>query len=148
MARFRFKLDPLLRARQHVERQRQRAVAELERQRLALEDELRRRQAFIVAGKQALRDHLVGELAMPALRAHAGSTVQVMREAERIVLELAGVHKRLEAARARLIEAARDRRALELLREHRFARWKAEIGKAEDEALDELAVHAAARKES
>lgn len=147
MARFRFKLDPLLRARQHAERQRQRAVAELERRRLALEEALRRKQEFIVAGKQALRDRLVGELAMPSLRAHASSTIQVMREAQRTVIELAGVHKRLDAARAQLIEAARDRRALELLRERRLAQWKAAISKAEDAALDELAVHAAARRE-
>ncbi|MDY7109689.1 MAG: flagellar export protein FliJ [Planctomycetota bacterium] len=147
MARFRFKLEPLLKARRHAEREKQRAVAELERQRLDLEDALRRRQAFIVEGKAALRDRLVGDLDMPSLRAHAGSTVQVMREAERLVLELAGVHKRLEAARGELVEAARERRSLELLRDRRLAQWKAALNKAEDAALDELAVHAAARRE-
>jgi flagellar FliJ protein len=147
MARFRFKLEPLLRARRHAEREKQRAVAELQRQRLDLEHALRRRQAFITEGKAALRDRLVGDLDMPSLRAHAGSTVQVMREAERIVLELAGVHKRLEAARGELVEAARDRRSLELLRDRRLAQWKAALNKAEDAALDELAVHAAARRE-
>jgi flagellar FliJ protein len=147
MARFRFKLEPLLRARRHVEREKQRAVAGIERERLALEDALRRRQRFVIEGKAALRDHLVGDLDMPSLRAHAGSTIQVMREAERIVLELAGVHKRLEVARSALVEAARDRRSLELLRDRRLAQWKAALNKAEDAALDELAIHAAARRE-
>ena len=148
MARFRFRLEPLLRARRQTEQTRQRAVAELERRRRELEDTLRRQQQFITAGKQSLRDRLVGSLDMASLRAHAGSTIHLLREAQRIVIELAGVHKRLEGARAQLIEAARQRRAVELLRERRLAQWKAQINKAEDAALDELAVHAAARKES
>jgi flagellar export protein FliJ len=61
-----------------------------------------------------------------------------------MVLELAGVHKRLAAARGELIEAAKARRALELLKESRFARWKAGLEKVEVMALDELAVQQAA----
>jgi len=147
MPRFRFRLEPLLTARRHVERTKQRAVGELERQRLELEDTLRRQQRFITEGKGALRDGLVGVLDLTEMRALAGSTMQLMRRAQRMAIELAGVHSRLQTARAELIEATRDRRAIELLRERRFDRWKAELKRAEDAALDELAVQAAGRKE-
>jgi flagellar FliJ protein len=147
MARFRFKLEPLLRARKLAEQRKQRAVAECEAQRMALEDALRRQQQFIVSGKQDLRDQLVGALDVSSMRAHAGATIQLMRKAERMVLELAGVHRRLDAARAELIEATRSRRAVELLKERRLQEFNKSIERAEAAALDELAVQAAARKE-
>jgi flagellar protein FliJ len=52
----------------------------------------------------------------------------------------------MEAARAGLIEAAKARRAVELLRERRWEEWKFAQEKAETAALDELAVIAAARR--
>jgi flagellar FliJ protein len=147
MARFRFRLEPLLRARRLAEQARQRAVAEIERERLTLEDRLRRQQQFISEGKQEMRDRMTGELDVDSMRLHAGATMRLMRDAERMVIALAGVHQRLDAARSELIEATRDRRAVELLRERRFEQWRAAIEKADDAAIDELAVHAAARKE-
>jgi flagellar export protein FliJ len=78
---------------------------------------------------------------------HASSSMQILRDAQRIVLELAGVHKRLEAARAELIEATKQRRAVELLRDRRFAEWRNAENKRETAAIDELAVIAAARKD-
>jgi flagellar FliJ protein len=147
MARFRFRLEPLLKARRLAEQGRQRAVAEIERERLVIEDRLREQQQFISAGKRSMRDEMTGTLDVDAMRLHAGATMRLMRDAERMVIELAGVHQRLDAARSELIEATRQRRAVELLRERRFEQWKAELEKADDAAIDELAVHAAARKE-
>lgn len=147
MARFVFKLDPLLEARRRAERSAQRRVAEIERERLALEDRIRRMQQAIASGKQAMKGRLTGVLHMENLRGHAGSTLRLMRDAQRFVLELAGVHKRLEKARGELREAMRRRRAIELLRERRHEEWRRALDKAESAALDELAVVAAARRE-
>jgi flagellar FliJ protein len=149
MPKFRFKLEPVLEARRRAEQEKQRRVAELERQRRELEDTLRRHQQFIASGKQSLATQLVGSLQLDSLRGHASSTIQLMRRAHRVLLELAGVHKRLESARAELIGATRDRRAVELLRERRFAEWKRKLERAENAALDELAVQSAgARRRS
>ena len=145
MPRFRFALEGLLKARRADEQREQRAVADVERERLFLEDRLRRQQHAIASGRQSLRDSLVGSVDAQMLRLHAASTIQQMRQGQRLALELAGVHRRLEAARQTLVEAARARRAIELLRERRFEQWKAALDKAEDAALDELAVIAAAR---
>jgi len=145
--KFVFKLEPLLTARRRVEQDKQRVVAELERQRKDLEDTLRRQQEFISEGKRSMSDRLVGELEVAGLRAHAGSTIHLMRRAHQILLEAAGVHKRLETARSELIEATRQRRAVELLRERRYAEWHKRMNRLEDDALDELAVQSAGRSE-
>jgi len=148
MARFRFQLEPLLRARRATERSHQLEVAEIDRRRVELEQTLRRQQQFISSGKREMSRRLVGPLEMSSLRQHAGSTIGLMRQGHRIVIELAGLHKRLEAARIRLREAARERRAVERLRERRFDQWRRRMQKAEDAAIDELAVQAAARPRS
>src|SRR5688572_24024686 len=111
MAKFIFQLEPLLKARRLTEQGHQRAVATIEMERRRLEDALRRQQLSIADGKQSLQVQLVGAVDAQALRMHAAATMHQMRQAQRIVLELAGVHRRLEAARNLLIDAARNRRA-------------------------------------
>jgi flagellar export protein FliJ len=148
MPRFVFQLDPLLRVRRRAEQERQRALAELESRRRALEDLLRRQQGHIAAGKASLRERLLGEVRVHELRGQAASAMKLMAQAQRIVLELAGVHQRIEAARQQLIRAAQSRRAVELLRERRFGEWKRSIEKREAALLDELAVNRAARPRS
>ena len=98
--RFRFTLEPLLKARRMTEERHQRIVADIERLRMKLEDDLRRQQGNITSGRHQLRDSLSGSLNVQSLRMHASCSMQLLRQAQRIVLELAGVHKRLEAARA------------------------------------------------
>ncbi len=147
MARFRFALEPLLKARADAEREKQRSFATIEGERLKLEQALRHHQSRIAEGKQSLRGGLIGTIDAPSLRMHAAASLQLMRQAQRTVLELAGVHKRLDAARAELIEARRRRRAIEILKEHRLAEWTQALEKAETAALDEMAVIAAARRQ-
>ena len=148
MARFVFSLEPVLKARRRSEETFQRDVAGIERERMRLEEILRGHQRNLVSNKDVLREGLTGLIEVRDLRLHANASLQVMRRAQQIVLELAGVYKRLEAARTRLIEAARRRRAIEFVRDRRYEQWKAALNKAETAALDELAVIAAARKES
>ncbi|MBC03958.1 MAG: flagellar export protein FliJ [Phycisphaerae bacterium] len=146
MARFRFQLQALLDARKRAEDVRRREVAELEGERNRLENDLRRRQASIVNAREEARDGLVGEVRPHLLRAAANASMSLMRDAQRSVLELAGLHRRLDAARAVLAEASRDRRAIELVRERRYEAWKMEIERREQSALDEIATNAGARR--
>jgi flagellar FliJ protein len=140
MAAFRFRLDPLLEARRQREKAVQRQVAEAERQRLELEEAIRRRQRDLSAARAELRGRLTGALHAEQLRMHAASALHFMRDAQRLVIELAGVRRRLEAIRARLAAAARERRALELLRERRLAAWTARRAALEAAAADDLAI--------
>ena len=144
-SKFTFSLDPLLRIRHLAEQEHQRVVARLERERLNLEESLRRQQSMIDTDKQQLRDRLVGAIDVTGLRMHATASISLMRSAQRLALELAGLHRRLDKARAELIEASRRRRAIELLRERRHEQWNYAVDREESATLDELAVIAAAR---
>lgn len=148
MARFRFQLEPVLKARRHAERARQRVVASLEGERLGLERRIRGHQDAIASSRRLLREQIVGRLDVHMLRGESAVAVAAMRQAQQLVLELAGVHKRLEAARGELIEATRARRAIELLRERRFEAWRKAQEKAEQNLLDELAGRAVAAAET
>ena len=147
MSKFIFALEPLLCARRAEEEAAQRVVADIQRERYDMEDRIRRKQQAITIGKSQQNKSLTGVLDMSMLRGHAVSTLRLMRDAQRIVLELAGLHKRLEVARNKLLEHTRRRRVVEMLREKRLEKWKWTQEKIEREALDELAVIAAARKE-
>ena len=146
MARFRFQLQALLDARKRVEDVRRREVAELEGERHRLEEDLRRRQSSIVNAREEARDGLLGRVRPHLLRAAANASMSLMRDAQRSVLELAGLHRRLEAARAVLSEASKERRAIELVKERRFEAWKLEIERREQATLDEIATNAGARQ--
>ncbi len=148
MAKFVFRMEPLLTVRRRAEDDARRAVAVLKRERLEVEGELRRRQQDIVAGKGRLRGSLAGTLDVRGLRLGAGATLHVIRQAHQLALRLAGIGQRMESARQVFLQARVRRRAIELLREQRFDKWKAAMGRAENSALDDLAVWAAARRET
>jgi flagellar export protein FliJ len=146
MAKFVFRLEPLLRARRRAEEEVQREVARLQRQRLALEEALRGYQGRISHGKETLRGALTGAIDIRALRLEAGASLHLARAAQQVVLELAGLDKRQSSARAALIEARKRRRALELLKEQRYEQWKRRLEKAEAAQIDELVTNAAGRE--
>lgn len=148
MPKFRFKLDPVLAMRERTERDRQADLARVQAERQQLEDQLRGIQEQIREGKDLWRTSLTGSVDPRAARQTAGASLHLQARAQRVVLQLAGVHKRLEAARLALVEAAKERRAVELLKERRREEWEKAISRAEDAAVDDLAVLRAGRSAS
>lgn len=146
MARFRFELEAVLEHREMIEQQKQKAVADLELQRLTLEGTIRGYQNAI-AGERAQQRTLLEQGQVMDARAQAAAAVRLSTIAQRSVLELSGVHARLTLARAELLEAAKRRRAVELLKERRHEQWKREQDRRDAAAMDELAVMKAARQE-
>ncbi|MDZ4756178.1 MAG: flagellar export protein FliJ [Phycisphaerae bacterium] len=145
MPRFKFALDPLLDLRRREEDLCKREVGRLEQIRQALQDRLTDRQRDIAEGKELLRSSLIGSLDAGFLRQQAASIISVDQLARRTVIEFAGVAQHLSAAQAVLIEAAKRRRAIEILRERRLEEWKREEGRKETAFLDDLANSALAR---
>lgn len=139
MAQFRFTLARLLDRRLKEEDARRLALAKLEGHRRALEDSLRERQREISAGREEWRRQLVGDINAAALRHQAGASLGLLRKAQQTVIEIAGMEKGLARAKQDLIEAARARRALEILREQRLAAFLAVEARKEREQLDEFA---------
>lgn len=152
MARFVFELEAVLRARQAEERRRQLVVAEFERERARVEGVIRECQSEIVRGRDDLREALGGAQAVAAVdlagvRMQAGAGLHLVAKAQRHVFELAGVHRKLDAARLDLLKAATQRKAVETLKERRYEEWREEQKRREAAALDELNVTRAGRHE-
>lgn len=146
MARFRFRLQPVLRQRELAERDERLAVAEIERERLALEDRLRAAQRAIEEEQRALTAIVGAQGVNPAhARAQAASILRARAQADRVARELAIVYRRLERARGELAQAAMRRRSMELLRDRQREAFRRDESRKEDGAIDELAVMRAAR---
>lgn len=142
MARFRFRLESVLEHRRLVEMQHQRHVAEIEQERRTLEDRIRSCQQRLLAERDSLRAELVqaGTLDVNRLRLQASVSNGIVAQAERSVVELAGVHARLKEARAGLLKATTERKAVERLRERAVEAWRLRERKREERELDELNV--------
>ncbi|MCP4068103.1 MAG: hypothetical protein GY741_07470, partial [Phycisphaeraceae bacterium] len=121
-------------------------VAEMETARRRLEDGLRRRQSQIGEARSQLRGRLEGRIDASSLRGQANASLAEMRDAQRVVLELAGIHRRLETLREGLRAASRARRAVEILKERRFEAWRREQDRREQAELDEMAVIRGSRR--
>ena len=154
--KFRFRLQTVLEQRERLERDRQRVVAEIDRERLTIEERLRTLQASIAGAKSDLRSRLVGAaeisggggmVFIPEVRAQAGASLHLEAQARRAALELAGAYRRLERARTELLVAATARKAVEILRERRHAEWVQENKRVEAVAVDEAATQQFARRE-
>lgn len=141
MARFTFKLQPVLAQREREEKEHMRRVADLEREKLGLENRIRACQSRIVAGRGEIAASLRGgRVDLGHARLQAGATLRDDQEARRAVLELSGVMRKLGECRAALIRAAARRRAIELLRDRELERFRAEENRRESNDLDDLMV--------
>lgn len=145
MAVFRFALQPVLNQRQRTEEERLVAVAELDRQRIDIEDQIRVLQGRIEFERGELRSGLDATVQIAAIRMQASASLHAVAEAQKLVFRLAGLQQRIKVARARLAEAIAARKALELLKERRFAEWKAVLNRREDRMLDDVGTFGAIR---
>lgn len=152
MAKFRFALQAVLNQRARAEQERLVAVAELERQRIEIEGQLRELQGRIEYERSELQGGLGagfgGQGAMVnvgAIRMQAAASLHAVADAQKLVFRLAGVHQRTKLARARLAEATAARKAMELLKERRYQEWLSEANRREDRLLDDIGIAAAVR---
>lgn len=147
MSRFRFRLQSVLDQREREEREKQLAFAAIDRQRIALEDRIRRCQSMMDEEKRVMRDALGagGSVDLQSVKLQAGATLGHHLDAHRAVLELAGVFMKLEQAREELIRASAARKAVELLKEQAHEAYKKELNARAARETDELAVMRHAR---
>lgn len=151
MARFIFELEAVLKQRLAEEREHQLRVADLEREKSQLESHIRDCQRGLAQEREELREQLAGGAAtldLRGVRFQAGASLRLVALAQRAVLQLAGAHKRLDAARLLLLRASMRRKGVEMLKERRLEEWKLQQKKREEAALDELNVVRAGRPDA
>jgi len=139
MARFVFRLEGVLRQRQHIERQRQRELAMAGAQMAALQAELRAlNEDLQQTGQEMRQSHLTGRLDLAMLTAHRRYVVGMQRKAANLIQRMALAQRQVEAARAALAEAAKQRRIIEKLRERQYERWRMDQAAREALEMDEI----------
>jgi flagellar FliJ protein len=148
MATFRFKLQALLDLRVREETTSRLAFSKLMGQKTDIEQRLIAHQQMIQAGKDSMRDAMVGEVDALALRLQSHAALGLLREAQAAAIALAGLAKRIAASRSELDVARSRRRAVEVLRDRRYEEWKLQQERREVADLDELATFSAFRRDS
>jgi flagellar FliJ protein len=138
MKRFRFKLEPLLRHRQRLEDDERRAVAVLVRQQVEIENQIRSLQNQVDSSKRHLGGELLGNVDGDAIRTQAAFVLSLESQMQRLALQLANVYRSVQAAREKLLEASKSRRAIERLKEMRYEEWQKNMSKSEASAIDDL----------
>ena len=139
MAQFIFQLEGVLRQRRNLEQQRQRELAAHQARIQEMETELRAMDRDVQGSNSHVRQHhLQGRLDMNYLAAHRRYTLAVQRKATTLLQRMALVQRQVEEARVALGNAARDRKAIEKLREKQFEQWREAAARKEMADLDEV----------
>ena len=140
MAQFVFNLDGVLRHRKLAEQQAQRVVAEKQKAVTDLEGELKTLNQDLVGATDALRGgRLTGTLDLAYLAAHRRYAADVARRGALLVGRIAAAARVVEDARRVLVEAVKQRKILETLREQQHEQWKADGARRELAEADDAA---------
>jgi flagellar FliJ protein len=139
MAKFLFHLDGLLRHRKNQERQRQRDLAVIAAEMSRLEEELGLLNGTVATTLDDLRtNRLVGKIDVQFLAAHRRYILSVQRKSASIAQNMALVQEHINDARLQLVEAARQRKMLEKLREKHHQTWLAQQNHREFLEADDI----------
>lgn len=153
---FTFRLQPVLEQRERLEKEQQKRVAEVERERLTHEERLRGLQRGIVSAKTDLRERLGGAakndsshgVELSSARLQASATLHLVAEAQRTALQLAGTHRRLETQRVELARLSASKKAVEILKARKLEEWKRAEARKEQLTADDLTMARVARRMS
>ncbi len=125
--------EPLIRLARFKVEELQKQMAELDRSRQSLIDQIERLEASVPEEQAAATESKEGFIAY-------GSYAQaVIKRKENIRLSLDEVEVQADALRNRLSEAFQELKKYELLEERRLARIEDAVRKAEQDELDEIA---------
>ncbi|HEY8749933.1 MAG TPA: hypothetical protein VIM11_18260, partial [Tepidisphaeraceae bacterium] len=128
MARFEFKLEGVLRHRQRVEEDRQRALAIVQAELVRLQSAVRGIEEQMQSSTTDVRDnHLVGRLNMAYLAAHRRYMLGMQRQGLDLVEKVNVQQRQVDEARAALAEASMQKKIVEKLRERQHAQWMSDV---------------------
>ncbi|MCC5828258.1 MAG: flagellar export protein FliJ [Phycisphaeraceae bacterium] len=135
---FRFRLQTLLNARREAEDRAQRELAVLQGRKQAMLNELRSMRESIHDARHELNQSLRGRVVMEQVGRFARFTLEERARAQGLVSRLAALEREVVEARGRLLEAMKQRKALELLRDRQKQEWLQRMERRQTEELDEL----------
>jgi flagellar FliJ protein len=134
MRRFVFKLEGVLEQRRHAEQQRQRDLAEAQKQILTLEREVN----LATSAEKSSTPSLRGRVDPRTLAIYVRFSQVMRHKLATLRAQLAGARDDLATAREALVEASKQRKVLEKLQEKQHARWLAEQQRHETRAHEDV----------
>jgi flagellar FliJ protein len=139
MARFVFRLEPVLKQRKREEQEKQRELASRELVLVNLQIELQNLDELMRGAADDLRkNHLTGAIDVSFLTAHRRFLLSVRRQGVGIVQKMATAQAHVDDARRKLAEAAKHRKVIERLRERHLERWREDQARREQAETDEI----------
>jgi flagellar FliJ protein len=143
--KFTFKLEAVLEQRKHTEHQRQREVAAAQQRVLSIQAEL---DALAAVKRASARELRSGSLTAATLAAHQRFAAAMRHKGAVLHRAITDTRRELAAAQHELLEAAKQRKVMEKLREREHSRWAEDMRRRELAEADEIAAarraHAAA----
>src|SRR5437763_11947465 len=145
MAQFHFSLQSVLNHRTQIEQDKQRALAglqsQMQKQKVALADLNNSVQSDMNDLRQ---NRLTGKLEVSYLTGHRRYMLVLQRRATEMVQRMTLLQRQIDAAHAELVEAAKQRKILEKLRDRQKSRWIADHTRRELAELDDMTMRRAA----
>jgi flagellar protein FliJ len=144
--KFKYRFAPMLKVKEHREKERQRELAEAigrvveQKARLKHLDTARSRTV------ERQRDRLVGTISVAEALVCSRYLVRLKRDRMAGGELLRGLERQTEHKRLALVEAARERKIYDMLRDKQQLRHRQQIEKDEQKALDEVATVGFRRK--
>lgn len=143
MSKFIFKLEGVLRHRERIEQDRQRDLAIAQGQMVQLQAQLRAFNDEVQKNVADVRGSLTGTLNMTYLAAHRRYMLGMQRKIHDLAQRMAAQQQRVNEARLALVDATKQRKILEKLRERQHEQWTMEQNRREAGDLDELSTQLA-----
>lgn len=137
MGKFRFALEPVLEQRRRIEEEKQQVLAQRS-------NELNRAQADLDSFHATYKEHTVAlrdrhqEFASEELRLHYAHLEYLDRAITTQHAIVAQRKSAAERARLELVEAAKERQAIEKLKERKHAEFAANLARVEQNDLDDM----------
>lgn len=145
MPAFQFRFETLLAHRRREEERCQRELATEMRKQMVMRGQLASMQTDIDGARRDLGGALLGAVDLTAVRGFTRFTAETTIRGRQLVERLAQLEHLIAYARKQLMEAVRQRKALDTLRERDREVWQLAQRQAEQARLDEQAAQAWAR---
>ncbi len=138
--RFIFRLEPVLRYRSQLEKEKQREFAAVQMEYNAKGDQIRDLNQRFVQVQNRFGQAKSGGSDVKLWMSYQSYLNDIKNSIFNCLAEQQKISQRLEQKRTELVRAARERRVLEKLREKRFANHVRENDRLEQKELDEIAL--------
>lgn len=141
MKKYHFRLEPLLNVRKHVEKQRQKELAAAVQQVNAQKAHIDKLAAKKIETAEAQRGIQGGKLSVYQLQSYSRYFVLLKKEAMAGQELLRGFERDADQKRRKLIEAAKQRKIFEKLKDTQQTKFYKDIDEAEKKEADEIGLN-------